>query len=143
MRFIDERKDHRVDCGLRWGVEPICEVLTAHGLAIAPATYYAAKTRPPSPRAVRDAELKPVIAAVHEANYGVYGVRKMHAALRRAGVDIGRDQTGRLMRELGLAGARRGKTKRTTIPTWRRRGRPTWSSASSPRTGRTSCGCAI
>ena len=53
---------------------------------------------------------------MHETNYGVYGVRKMHAALRRAGVDIGRDQTGRLMRELGLAGARRGKTKRTTIP---------------------------
>jgi putative transposase len=53
---------------------------------------------------------------VHEANYSVYGVRKMHAALRRAGVDIGRDQTGRLMRELGLAGARRGKTRRTTIP---------------------------
>jgi putative transposase len=116
VRFIDEYKDHRIDCGLRWGVEPICEVLTAHGLAIAPATYYAATTRPPSPRAVRDGELKPIIAAVHETNFGVYGVRKMHAALRRAGVDIGRDQTGRLMRELGLAGARRGKTKRTTIP---------------------------
>lgn len=116
MRFIDEHKDDRIDCGLRWGVEPICEVLTAHGLAIAPATYYAAKTRPPSPRAVRDAELKPIIAEVHEANYSVYGVRKMHAALRRAGVDIGRDQTGRLMRELRLAGARRGKTRRTTLP---------------------------
>lgn len=116
MRFIDEHKDHRIDGGLRWGVEPICEVLTGHGLAIAPATYYAAKTRPPSPRAVRDAELKPIIAEVHEANYSVYGVRKMAAALQRAGVAIGRDQTGRLMRELGLVGARRGKTRRTTIP---------------------------
>ncbi|MEJ7703495.1 MAG: IS3 family transposase [Geodermatophilaceae bacterium] len=56
-----------------------------HGWQIAPATYYAAKTRPPSARAVRDGELKPMIAAVHEANYGVYGVRKIHAELRRDG----------------------------------------------------------
>jgi putative transposase len=40
----------------------------------------------------------------------------MQATLVRAGVSIGRDQTGRLMRELGLAGVRRGKPKRTTIP---------------------------
>jgi putative transposase len=115
VRFIDEHKDRRVDGGLRWGVEPICRVLTEHHLAIAPATYYAAKTRPASARAVRDAELKPRIAKVHAANYGVYGARKMHAVLRRGGIDIGRDQTGRLMRELGLAGVRRGKAKRTTI----------------------------
>jgi putative transposase len=117
VRFIDEGKDRRVDGGLRWGVEPICEVLNEHHLKIAPATYYAAKTRPPSARAVRDAALKPVIARVHADNYGVYGVCKMHAALRREGegIDIGRDRTARLMRELGLAGVRRGKVKRTTI----------------------------
>jgi putative transposase len=115
VRFIDEGKDRRVDGGLRWGVEPICEVLTEHGLAIAPATYYAAKTRPPSARARRDAELTPVIERVHRDNYGVYGARKMQAALRRGGVDIGRDQTARLMRELGLAGVRRGRIKRTTL----------------------------
>jgi putative transposase len=114
VRFIDEHAD-RSDGGLRWGVEPICEVLTGHNLAIAPATYYAAKHRLPSPRAARDEQLKPVIAAVHQANYGVYGVRKMHAALVRNGVQIGRDQTGRLMRELGLAGVCRGKPKRTTV----------------------------
>jgi hypothetical protein len=57
-----------------------------------------AKTRPLSaPAAARDAELKQQIAAVHAANYGVYGVRKMHAALRRDGLSVGRDQTGRLM----------------------------------------------
>jgi putative transposase len=115
VRFIDEGKDRRVDGGLRWGVEPICKVLTEHGLAIAPATYYAAKTRPPSARARRDAELSPVIERVHKDNYGVYGARKMQAALRRAGIDIGRDQTARLMRELGLAGVRRGRIKRTTL----------------------------
>ncbi len=51
MRFVEEHKDRRLDGGLRWGVEPICEVLTKHGLAIAPATYYAAKNRSPSARA--------------------------------------------------------------------------------------------
>jgi putative transposase len=90
-------------------------VLTGHNLAIAPATYDAAKHRRPSPRAVRDEQLKPLITEVHAVNYGVYGVRKMHAALRRDGVELGRDQTGRLMRELGLAGVRRGKPKRTTV----------------------------
>jgi len=115
VRFIDEHKGRRVDGGLRWGVEPICAVLCEHHLPIAPATYYAAKTRPPSTRKLRDAQLKTVIAEVHARNYGVYGVRKTHAALRRDGLAIGRDQTGRLMRELGLAGVRRGKFKRTTV----------------------------
>ncbi len=80
-----------------------------------PATYYAPRSREPSPRAVRDTQLKAVICRLHEANYGVYGVRKMHAALVRDGVEVGRDQTARLMRELGLAGVRRGRFKRTTV----------------------------
>ena len=46
MRFIDERKD-RADGGRRWGVESICRVLCEQHMAIAPATYYAAKARPP------------------------------------------------------------------------------------------------
>ncbi len=113
MRFVNEHQD-RTDGGLRWGVEPICRVLAEHGWQIAPATYYAAKSRPPSARAVRHEQLNTEIARVHAANYGVYGVRKMHAALRREGIEVGRDQVGRLMRTLGLAGLRRGKPKRTT-----------------------------
>jgi putative transposase len=116
VSFIDENKN-RAEGGRRWGVESICQVLTQQGLAIAPATYYAAKSRPPSPRATRDAELKTIITEVHADNYGVYGARKMQAALRREkSIDIGRDQTARLMRELGLKGVRRGKSKRTTTP---------------------------
>jgi putative transposase len=109
IRFIDEHKD-------RFGVEPICRVLsdTAAGF-LSVSGYYAAKTRPRSARAVRDEQLKALIADEHQLNYGVYGVRKMHAALRRRGEQVGRDQVARLMRELGLQGVRRGKTKRTTI----------------------------
>jgi len=58
----------------RFGVEPICRVLQ-----FAPRTYYAAKARPLSARALRDAELKPLIARVHQENFGVYGVDKVWA----------------------------------------------------------------
>ena len=98
MRFVAEHADRLTVDGLRWGVEPICTVLSEHGLAIAPATYYAAKTRAPSARVVRNDRLKPLIAAVNGANYGVYAVRKMYAAQRRDGVMIGRDQTGSVTR---------------------------------------------
>ena len=40
IAFIREHKDRRVDGGLRWGVEPICAVLSEHGCRIAPSTYY-------------------------------------------------------------------------------------------------------
>jgi hypothetical protein len=35
IAFIREHQDHRVDGGLRWGVEPICAVLRDHGVPIA------------------------------------------------------------------------------------------------------------
>ena len=57
--------------GREVGVEPICQVLTEAGAKIAPSTYYSARSRPPSPRAMRDQELKIEIARVHRANYGV------------------------------------------------------------------------
>ena len=50
VAFIDDHRD-------RFGVEPICCVLTEHGVKIAPSGYYAFQARPASPRAVRDAEL--------------------------------------------------------------------------------------
>ena len=39
--FIREHAVHQpATGGLRWGVEPICAVLSAHGVKIAPSTYY-------------------------------------------------------------------------------------------------------
>jgi putative transposase len=103
-RYIDENRG-------RFGVEPICTTLQ-----IAPSTYYAAKRRPPSARALRDAALKPELSRVHEDNFGVYGARKLWRQLLREGIRVGRDGVARLMRELGIAGVVRGKPKRTTIP---------------------------
>jgi putative transposase len=93
------------------GVEPICQVLE-----IAPSSYYAARSRPPSARSIRDADLKLDIGRIHRENYAVYGARKLWHALRREGTAVGRDRVGRLMRGLGLVGAVRGKVKRTTVP---------------------------
>lgn len=95
----------------RFGVEPICRTL-----AVAPSSYYAAKSRPPSARSIRDAELATTIRELHRSHFSVYGVRKLWRQLRREGEAVGRDQVGRLMRALGLAGATRTRRIRTTVP---------------------------
>ncbi len=63
--FIDEQRT-------TFGVEPICRTL-----AIAPSTYYAAKARPPSARAIRDEAIGADIDRIHRGNYAVYGARKL------------------------------------------------------------------
>ena len=78
IAFIDANRD-------RFGVEPICQVLP-----IAPSTYYDAKSRLPSARALRDEELKVEIRRVYEENFGVYGVRKVWRQLHREGVAVAR-----------------------------------------------------
>ena len=93
-----------------FGVEPICSTLQ-----FAPRTYWAAKRRPVSARRQRDDVLKPEIARVHGENFGVYGADKVWAQLNREGITVARCTTERLMRDLGLQGAVRGKPKRTTI----------------------------
>jgi putative transposase len=103
VAFIDANRDEL-------GVEPICTALTEHGCAIAASTYYAFKARPPSARAVRDEELKLEIGRVYEENLFVYGADKIWAQLNREGIRVARCTVERLMRTMGLSGARRGKT---------------------------------
>lgn len=102
--FIEERRQEH-------GVEPICRELQ-----IAPSTYYARRSRPPSDRAVRDVELTEQIRRVHEENYSVYGARKVHAQLHREGTAVARCTVERLMRAEGLRGVCRAKGPRTTKP---------------------------
>jgi len=95
----------------RWGVEPICSALQ-----FAPATYYAARSRPLSARGEHDELLKVQIARVFEENYRVYGAEKVWRQLNREGIRVARCTTQRLMGVLGLQGARRGRAwRRTTI----------------------------
>ena len=103
IAFIDANRQ-RVSGRLRWGIEPICAVLQ-----IAPSTYHAAKARPLSARAVRDAELRPQVLRVWEQNLAVYGADKVWDQLNKDGVRVARCTVERLMAELGLQGCRRGR----------------------------------
>ena len=70
IRFIAEHKDHREPgpqgAGLRWGVEPMCTVLSEHGITISPSTFYERVDRQPTRRQLRDVELVEVIRAQRE-----------------------------------------------------------------------------
>ncbi|WP_413751839.1 IS3 family transposase [Streptomyces sp. R-74717] len=111
VAFIDEHRDRF------GGVEPICRTLTEHGCKIAPSTYYAHKKRleTPSARFVRDEELKERIQEVYSSNYRVYGARKIWCELNRQEHAVARCTVERLMRELGITGAVRGRKVITTI----------------------------
>ncbi|HQV57281.1 MAG TPA: IS3 family transposase [Ilumatobacteraceae bacterium] len=87
----------------------MCRVLTEHGCKIAPNTYWVAKKRPPSTRAVRDAELAAEVVRVFEDNLFVYGADKVWAQLNRENIRVARCTVERLMRAQGLSGAKRGK----------------------------------
>lgn len=108
--FVEAHKDEH-------GVEPILTTLAGTPVGIAPSTYYAARSRPASARALTDAGLVPVIAKIHAENYGVYGARKVWHQLRREGhEDVARCTVERLMRLNGLRGVSKVKAPRTTIP---------------------------
>jgi putative transposase len=108
IAFIDDHRD-------TYGVEPICEVVP-----IAPSTYYDHLARRAdlarlSARARRDATLRPEIQRVFDANFRVYGVRKVWRQLQREGFDLAHCTVGRLMRSMGLQGVIRGKPVKTTV----------------------------
>ena len=107
--FVDEHRD-------RFGVEPICKVLQ-----FAPSAYrrHAARQRDPaliSRRAKRDSELMRHVRRVWDSNMQVYGADKVWKQMHREGIRVARCTVERLMRSMGLQGARRGKGVRTTVP---------------------------
>ncbi len=107
--FVDKHRH-------RYGVEPICKVLQ-----FAPSAYrrHAARQRNPaliSQRAQRDAELVPQVRRVWNANMQVYGADKVWKQMNREGIRVARCTVERLMGKMGLRGATRGKSVRTTVP---------------------------
>jgi len=112
--MVDFIEEHRGE----HGVEPICAQLP-----IAPSTYYELRARRLDPerrpaRAQRDDALKVEIRRVWEENFeGVYGAEKVWRQLVRESVKVARCTVERLMREMGLRGAARGRRfKVTTVP---------------------------
>ena len=109
MSFIDRHRDE-------YGVESICAQLP-----IAPSTYYEHKARAFDPTRVptrtrRDRELKVDIQRVWNENFQVYGARKVWRQLNRENIAAARCTVERLMRDLGLRGAVRGRQFKTTLP---------------------------
>ena len=106
----------------RFGVVPICRVLSAHDCQIAPRTFCAWASRPPSNRALWDLVITEVLASFYEPDEAgrrkpesLYGAVKMWAHLQRQGIEVARRTGERLMRVNGWAGVRRRKKVRTTI----------------------------
>lgn len=125
IRFIAEHKDHQVpgldgEAGLRWGVEPMCAVLSANGVPISPSSYYEWIDKAPTRRQLRDGELIEIITAQREDKktgkfVQTLGSRKMWIRLRGQGHDVARCTVERIMREQGWEGARYGSKHTTTI----------------------------
>jgi putative transposase len=102
VAFVDAHRE-------AYGVEPICQLVP-----IAPATYYAQKRVQGDPtrrsrRAQRDEQLCRDIRRIWDANFQVYGPRKIWKELRREGIGVARCTVKRLMGVMGLAGAVRGR----------------------------------
>lgn len=97
------------------GVEPICKQLP-----IAPSTYHECKAQEREPermsaRSKRDQALCVDIRRVWAGNFHVYGARKVWRQLNREGINAARCTVERLMKDLELQGARRGRKCWTTI----------------------------
>jgi putative transposase len=85
-------------------------------LGVSRSGYHAWATRAPSDRALSDAWLTERIKAIHEANRGVYGSRRVQAELRLGqGIRVSRKRVARLMRQAGLSGLVTKRRGRTTI----------------------------
>jgi transposase InsO family protein len=96
------------------GVESICTLLP-----IAPSTYFRHKAQHADPdrrsaRARRDDELRAIIRRIWTEHFQVYGPRKVWRQMGREGLREARCRVRRLMREMGLAGAVRGRAWMTT-----------------------------
>jgi hypothetical protein len=114
-----------------FGVKPICWVLAATGLAIAPSNYYAAKARMPSARSLATRTSRPRSLACSKPTTESMA-RKSPGQLNRQGIWVARRTIERLMRQRGLRGAVWGATQRSI-------GQRIWSSAGSARPRPTGC----
>ena len=66
-------------------ISRLCRVL-----GVSRVGFYAWRARPPSARALRDAELERLVAAVFAESRETYGAPRVHAELRARGVRVGK-----------------------------------------------------
>jgi putative transposase len=103
FRFIAAQKAN-------YSISLMCRVL-----GVSRSGFHAWQRRAPSDRELADAWLVERIARLHQESRGTYGARRIHAALHRQGIQVGRKRVERLMRTQRLSGAVPRKRVRTTI----------------------------
>ena len=102
FQLVDAEKAH-------YPVTVLCEVL-----GVSRSGYYDWKTRPCCERSKADAQLAVQIAAAHTKSRKRYGSPRVHRALRRKGICVGKKRVERLMREKGIVARQKRRFRRTT-----------------------------
>lgn len=90
--FIDAEKG-------RHAIPTLCRMLR-----VSRSGFYAWRSRGPSPHAVEDARLGPLVVAAHRLGRGTYGSPRVLDELRHGGERTSRRRVARLMKERGLVG---------------------------------------
>jgi putative transposase len=113
--FIEQERE-------RFGVAPICRALSAHGIVIAPRTYFGRRSAAPGKRALWDTAVTEILAGIYEPGENgrrppesLYGTVKMWAYLRRQDIPVAKCTVERLKRAHGWRGTTRARRVRTTI----------------------------
>jgi transposase InsO family protein len=102
FQLVEAEKAH-------YPVTVLCEVL-----GVSRSGYYDWKNRPCCERSKADAQLAVQIAAAHTKSRKRYGSPRVHRALRRKGICVGKKRVERLMREKGIVARQKRRFRRTT-----------------------------
>ena len=103
FRFISREKANHA-------VSLLCRVLE-----VSRSGFYAWLERGPSARAIEDERVLEAIREIHAASRETYGAPRVHAMLRRKGINVARKRVARLMRQAQISGLIRRKRGKTTI----------------------------
>jgi putative transposase len=115
-QFIDEHKE-------RFGVVPVCRALSAHGIQIAPRTYWARLASGPGKRELWGMTVTEILAGIYEPDVNgrrppesMYGTVKMWGYLQRRGIEVAKCTIERIKHEYGWRGVSRARRPpRTTV----------------------------
>ena len=91
-------------------VAPACSLL-----GVSRSAFYQWRQQEDTPRRRGDATLSEQIARIHRDSRGTYGVPRVQGQLRLEGITCGRQRLRRLMRDAGLSGQLRRRSRRTTL----------------------------
>jgi putative transposase len=83
---------------------------------VSKSAYYERKKAIPSVREITDSELVEKITVAYTVSKGTYGYLRVHKALRKDGVEVGKRRVSRLMRQKGLEGRAKKRWRKTTVP---------------------------